>query len=137
MFSAGLDLKKVHIVGHSVGLYQTFSKRIYQIVFEPTGTHLVGVLGMDLQDNGFTLPRITALDPVGLYFYTPNHFNAPVMFEGLSADAAKFVDVIHTDTVLVGASVSCGTVDFYPNGGFSQPGCPPLNMTDVWAPNSE
>lgn len=34
------------------------------------------------------------------------------------------VDVIHTESGILGADVSTGTVDFWPNGGVNQPGCP-------------
>ena len=37
------------------------------------------------------------------------------------------VDVIHTDGGILGASISTGTVDFWPNGGAEQPGCIPKN----------
>lgn len=33
------------------------------------------------------------------------------------------VDVIHTDAGLLGADISTGSVDFWPNGGVHQPGC--------------
>ncbi len=44
---------------------------------------------------------------------------------------AKFVDVIHSngDDIFSGGfgmRLSCGHVDFYPNGGQQQPGCPSL-----------
>lgn len=39
-------------------------------------------------------------------------------------DQFQFVDVIHTDAGQLGAAVSTGDVDFWPNGGVIQPGCP-------------
>lgn len=46
----------------------------------------------------------------------------------LSETDAEYVEVIHTngDTFVMGGSGSLqrmGTVDFYPNGGWLQPGC--------------
>lgn len=41
-----------------------------------------------------------------------------------SSDAA-FVDVIHTNAAWKGQYQTCGHIDFYPNGGYSQPGCSP------------
>lgn len=37
------------------------------------------------------------------------------------------VDVIHTDAGILGAGVATGSVDFWPNGGTIQPGCPLSN----------
>lgn len=43
----------------------------------------------------------------------------------------KMVDVIHTDSGVLGAEIPTGTVDFWPNGGVNQPGCPiPKELCD-------
>ena len=65
----------------------------------------------------------SALDPADPYFQdTDNKVR-------LDPSDAKFVDVIHTDssTMLslgMGAKQSMGHLDFFPNGGTDQPGCP-------------
>lgn len=46
----------------------------------------------------------------------------------LDQSDAKYVDVIHSDIAVFvrggfGMKQTCGHVDFYPNGGHSQPGC--------------
>jgi hypothetical protein len=41
----------------------------------------------------------------------------------LDPSDALFVDVIHTNGGLNGDLEQCGHVDFYMNGGISQPGC--------------
>lgn len=43
---------------------------------------------------------------------------------------AEFVDVIHTDGFVKGQIERSGHVDFYANGGLSQPGCEkPVNQS--------
>lgn len=44
---------------------------------------------------------------------------------------ALFVDIIHTDATKFGAALSTGTVDFWPNGGKDQPGCPPFDESNI------
>jgi len=39
---------------------------------------------------------------------------------------AKMVDVVHTFMRVIGVAKPCGYVDFYPNGGRYQPGCPDI-----------
>lgn len=42
----------------------------------------------------------------------------------LNKNDAKFVDIIHTDRGIIGAPISSGHADFYPNGGRRpQPRC--------------
>lgn len=99
--SCGLKLSDVHIIGHSLG------------------AHAAGYAGEAVKGIG----RITGLDPAG------------PLFDGrdpavrLDPDDALFVDVIHTDaehifTLGFGLKMPLGHVDFYPNGGIDQPGCP-------------
>lgn len=67
--------------------------------------------------------RITGLDPAGPLFISANND------QGLSAEDATFVDVIHTDAGKSGTSQVLGHADFYPNGGRApQPGC---TLTDI------
>jgi len=91
------------------------------------GAHLMGFAGKCSQ----SFDRITGLDPAG-----PN-FETELTPSRLTANDAKFVDVIHTDgyskpwtlqsmtapTNHYGTLIPMGTVDFYPNWGHSQPGC--------------
>jgi hypothetical protein len=80
---------------------------------------------------------VTGLDPAGPGFYVPNEFYPVVVVpEHLSSDSARFVDVIHTNGGAFGGSVSTGTVDFWPNGGQFQPGCPAMNFTNIYDFNS-
>ena len=43
---------------------------------------------------------------------------------GLNPSCADLVDVIHTDGLFLGMLKALGHIDFYPNGGYNQPGCP-------------
>ncbi|VVC40274.1 Hypothetical protein CINCED_3A008732 [Cinara cedri] len=61
------------------------------------------------------LERITALDPA-----SPHLENGRSL---LNADSATVVDVIHSNSGVLGQILPIGTVDFYANGGIRQPGC--------------
>ncbi|XP_055546007.1 pancreatic triacylglycerol lipase isoform X2 [Wyeomyia smithii] len=117
MVDAGLDVDKLHLVGHSLG------------------AQLAGYAGrtvLSKSDKKIKLKRISALDPAFPPFYPG------VFVTHLSEKDAHFVDVIHTDAWLYGAPVSTGTADFWPNNGKTlQPGCPKRNykpLTDNVVP---
>uniref|UniRef100_A0A8C5RLS6 Lipase H n=1 Tax=Laticauda laticaudata TaxID=8630 RepID=A0A8C5RLS6_LATLA len=79
------------------------------------GAHIAGFVGKTY--NG-KIGRITGLDPAGPLF------TKKLANERLDHTDAQFVDVIHTDTDGFGLKESLGNIDFYPNGGIDQPGCP-------------
>ncbi|CAF0903028.1 unnamed protein product [Brachionus calyciflorus] len=100
----GLNSTRVHIIGHSLG------------------SHIAGYAGERIKNLG----RITGLDPAGPYF----EFTEEIV--RLDRTDALFVDTIHSDaasTVLNGYGMyqGIGHVDFYPNGGYNQPGCNIIN----------
>ncbi len=74
------------------------------------GAHICGYVGKEIK-----LKRISGLDPAGPMFGQKSS-------ERLDKTDAEFVDVIHSDSTL-GFNSPIGHVDFYPNGGSSQPGC--------------
>ncbi|KAI5651298.1 lipase domain-containing protein [Phthorimaea operculella] len=78
------------------------------------GAHLVGNAGRYLRSQ---VSRITGLDPSGPLWQLNS--------DRLSASDAVYVEVIHTDGGLTGLGIGSdlGNVDFYVNGGNSQPGC--------------
>lgn len=99
------NLDNVHMIGHSLG------------------SHLSGYAGYTLQKEfNLQLGRITALDPAEPLFTDTD----PIV--RLDRNDAKFVDVVHTDTLPLtrgglGMPDAIGHVDFYPNGGHTNPGC--------------
>lgn len=99
------NLDQVHLIGHSLG------------------SHLFGYVGFYLQrDFNRKVGRITGLDPASPLFTGTYHEVR------LDRTDAKFVDVIHTDANPytsggLGMIPRIGHVDFYPNGGYDNPGC--------------
>ncbi|GLH10701.1 Phospholipase A1 VesT1.02, partial [Gryllus bimaculatus] len=61
--------------------------------------------------------RRACLDPAGPMFHS-----MPDIVR-LDHSDAEFVDVIHTDSTGLGSKDATGHVDYYPNGGETQPGC--------------
>jgi len=100
----GVSIKNIHLIGHSLG------------------AHAMGWAGRSIRVG--KVPRITALDAAAPCF---ENKLATSCFDGnyvsLSKDDADFVDAIHTHARFYGYTRPIGHVDFYPNGGFSQPGC--------------
>ncbi|XP_038073630.1 pancreatic lipase-related protein 2-like [Patiria miniata] len=97
----GASFDQIHLIGHSLG------------------AHISGYAGA--YQPG--IARITGLDPAGPNFRD----NDPAC--RLDPTDAIFVDNIHSDgeTLLelgMGLQQPLGDVDFYPNGGKEQPGCP-------------
>lgn len=104
-YTGSLKLDHAHAIGHSLG------------------AHLCGYIGYTLQQKfNITIGRITGLDPAEPHF---SKVKPPVR---LDRSAAKYVDIIHTDSSQfirggLGIVESIGHVDYYPNGGTDQPGC--------------
>lgn len=73
--------------------------------------------------SSFSIPfNSTGLDPAGPLFSATD----PAV--RLDPTDAQFVDVIHTDANRWGTFQALGHIDFYPNGGLDQLGCP--SVTD-------
>ncbi|KAL7983535.1 hypothetical protein Chor_000411 [Crotalus horridus] len=88
------------------------------------GAHIAGFIGKAY--NG-KIGRITGLDPAGPLF------TGKLAIERLDHTDAQFVDVIHTDTDGFGLKDPLGNIDFYPNGGTDQPGCPKTILSGYYA----
>ncbi|XP_013111488.2 pancreatic lipase-related protein 3 [Stomoxys calcitrans] len=101
-----------------------FSLEHLHVVGFSLGGHISGITAQYLhQSLGERIPRITALDPAGIYFTA----NTP-SDQRLSSDDAEFVEVVHTNAGQQGFLSTCGHVDYYPNGGTLQPGCDEKDM---------
>ncbi|XP_071119067.1 pancreatic triacylglycerol lipase-like [Haliotis cracherodii] len=105
---AGAKPEDFHILGHSLG------------------AHVAGYAGERIQYVG----RITGLDPADPYFQ-----NTDIKVR-LDPTDALFVDIIHTDGESIlklgyGMRQACGHVDYFPNGGMTQPGCDKGPITQI------
>ncbi|CAH1098562.1 unnamed protein product [Psylliodes chrysocephalus] len=100
----GVSLDDIHLVGHSMG------------------AHVAGV-GAGRVKNG-KVGRITGLDPARPG-YRDNRLD-----NKLDPNDAILVEGLHTFIQVLGLAETVGHVDFYPNGGVVQPGCPDLQ--DLW-----
>lgn len=97
MLDKGASLDNIYMIGVSLG------------------AHISGFVGEMYTGQ---LGRITGLDPAGPLF------NGRPPQDRLDPSDAQFVDVIHSDTDALGYKEPLGNIDFYPNGGSDQPGCP-------------
>lgn len=120
----------IHLLAAAVNdllkmLYLVFnvnSKNIHLIGFG-LSAHIAGIVGQECyQHSGKKIKHITALDPTGVLFSetTPNT-------DKLTPDDANFVKVVHTNRGELEFFSPCGHVDYYPNGGQTQPGCNATN----------
>ncbi|CAH0731289.1 unnamed protein product, partial [Brenthis ino] len=100
LLKGGLDVRGLHIVGHSLG------------------GQIAATTARYLASKGYSVPRVTGLDPAYPGFYPP------LVTEPINPSDAQFVDVIHTNGGQFGTPTSTGHADFWPNEGTQQPGCP-------------
>jgi len=101
------------------------------------GAHLAGGVAAKVQqDLGGQLPRITALDPS----------SGEDLEHKLSPSDAQFVEVVHTNAGGEGTWEQLGHVDYYPNGGQTQPGCSSNScsherslelLAEMWSPEND
>ncbi|NP_001155771.1 lipase-like [Acyrthosiphon pisum] len=79
------------------------------------GGQAAGLVGKLLKAKGKLLNRATGLDPALPHF--------ELFWNQLDEQSATMVDIIHTNCGVLGQMMPIGTVDFYANGGITQPGC--------------
>lgn len=107
-----VPLSKIHLIGHSLGSH--ISGSAGRTFYEITKRHI---------------PRITGLDPANPCF------NEGESLSGLQRGDAEFIDVIHSNSGVLGQRAPLGDVDFYPNGATAlQPGCfdPTCSHSRAW-----
>ncbi|CAG7834463.1 unnamed protein product [Allacma fusca] len=110
----GANVKDFHLIGHSLG------------------AHVMGYTGRFVQEKlGMSVARITGLDPAGPCFESYRFACFRGTFIPINRTNADFVDIIHTNAGRFGMTRPVGHVDFYPNNGHHQPGCP-----GWWRPTS-
>ncbi|KAL9695341.1 hypothetical protein quinque_014626 [Culex quinquefasciatus] len=111
-FIKTVDVAKIHLIGHSLG------------------AQIVGAAGRHFQAlTSKMIPRITGLDPANPCF------NEGEALSGIYRGDAVFVDIIHSNSMVLGKRDPIGDVDFYPNGVVSvQPGCmnPACSHARAW-----
>ncbi|XP_073948838.1 pancreatic lipase-related protein 3-like [Choristoneura fumiferana] len=95
----GFELQRFHVIGFSLG------------------GQTAGFIGNYVTSG--KLERISALDPAMPLFVSQDNKKK------VDASDAKMVDCLHTNALEKGKLETCGTVDFYANGGLTQPGCKP------------
>ncbi|XP_019880326.2 pancreatic triacylglycerol lipase [Aethina tumida] len=91
-----------------------FASSQFLLIGHSLGAHVAGCAGARV--NG-VIDTIVGLDPASPLFTMGNTDNR------LDTTDASFVHIIHTNGGLLGFSAAIGHVDYYPNGGSSQPGC--------------
>ncbi|XP_017780436.1 PREDICTED: pancreatic lipase-related protein 2 [Nicrophorus vespilloides] len=96
----GTRADRLHLIGYSVGAH------ISGLVANYLESHIDGKLG-----------RITGLDPTIVFYSGQNKSR------DLDPSDAHFVDILHTNSGILGQWGPNGHADFYINGGSSQPGC--------------
>ncbi|XP_033220921.1 phospholipase A1-like [Belonocnema kinseyi] len=96
LYKHGMKPEVITLIGHSLG------------------AHVMGYAGQNVNEK---VNHTIGLDPAWPLFF------AVSVDDRLSPDDALHVEVIHTDAGLLGYPGILGNYDFYPNGGFLQPGC--------------
>ncbi|XP_018009373.1 pancreatic triacylglycerol lipase isoform X2 [Hyalella azteca] len=108
--NVGLDFQRTALAGHSLG------------------AQCAGMVGNTVTSG--KLDRVTGMDPAAPLFEEVD------ASQRINPNSARFVDIIHTNAGslvdgCLGMIEPVGQVDFYPNGGSHQVGCPLVNSTEI------
>lgn len=117
MVGAQLQKLMCHLIRHHGA-----KARDFHLIGFSLGAHVAGFAGKRMNKKRRTIGRISGLDPANPAFNN----DSPLV--RLDKTDAKFIDIIHTDIITIlhissGMNRSLGHLDFWPNGGESQPGC--------------
>jgi len=110
----------VKLVGEATGDLITFLNKFgtaqekFHLVGFSLGSHVVGKAASSV---AFDITRVTGLEPAH------PEFSLKDTNKRLDKSDALFVDVVHTNSASLSFPDAIGHVDFYVNGGMSQPGC--------------
>lgn len=114
--------RRVNVVGPHCSLFVKFLQQFGHVNLEDVivighslGAHIAGLCGKHLTTG--QLPLVIGLDPANPLFSLGNPR------ERLAVGDARAVQTIVTNGGGLGMSAPLGDVNFYPNGGRSQPGC--------------
>lgn len=126
IISEGVRYDDIHLLGHSLGAHVAAmgSDKV-------KGGKIDRITGKEcLEQNKYSrefkiiIFLFQGLDPAGPGYNS----DVPTMYR-LDPSDAQLVDIIHTNMRVLSLSQPQGHLDFYPNGGRFQPGCP--NMYDL------
>ncbi|KAF7267019.1 hypothetical protein GWI33_019725 [Rhynchophorus ferrugineus] len=98
----------------NISLLYNYSNDNVIVMGHSLGAHIAGFAG---KENNGSLKAIVGMDPAGPLFFKDKPEDR------LNKDDAQYVEVIHTNAIFLGIDYSAGDVDFWPNGGYGQPGC--------------
>lgn len=123
-------------------LVDTFMENAVHLIGFSLGAQVVGAAGREFKKaTNISIARITALDPARPCFFQiespsdsytwdavsniKNNYTSSLdgILKCLSANDAKFVDVIHTNAGQFGVERNVGHVDFFPDGGRKHHNC--------------
>ncbi|KAJ1519687.1 hypothetical protein ONE63_004950 [Megalurothrips usitatus] len=89
----------------------------FHLIGYSIGAHIAGLVANYISSDQGKLGRITGLDPTIIFYQGSNRSH------DLDPTDAHFIDVIHTGAGILGQRGPNGHVDYYVNGGTTQPGC--------------
>ncbi|KAL3288192.1 hypothetical protein HHI36_002642 [Cryptolaemus montrouzieri] len=103
-----IPLEKIVVIGHSLGgqIAGWIGKKFFEL-------------------TNVKLPRIIALDPAAPLF------RKRIAERRLNKHDAEVVQVVHSGGMKLGFAEPCGTIDFFPNGGISQPDCGKIDFYNL------
>lgn len=100
----------------------------FHLIGYSIGAHIAGLVANYIDRDKGKLGRITGLDPTIIFYQGTNRSH------DLDPSDAHFIDVIHTGAGILGQRGPNGHVDYYVNGGTTQPGCQSDSLISEYPP---